>query len=295
MKRILVTGATGNIGLEVIHYLSELNSDTEILAAVRNIDKAKKTFKNYSNLHYRKFDFENKSTFSEAFDQVDILFLLRPPHISDVEVVFRPLLYLAKENGINKVVFLSVQGAEKSKVIPHNKIERLVQELQFDYIFIRPSYFMQNLTTTLLPEILTKKSITLPSGKAKFNWIDVKNIGESTATLIAEFENYQNQAYEITGTENKSFGDVADLMTDITGKRIRFNSINPISFYFRKKKEGLNGGFAMVMTLLHFLPRLQAEPRISDNYQKLTGKAPTTLKEFIEREKEKITTPQHGI
>ncbi|MCG8763564.1 NmrA family NAD(P)-binding protein [Tenacibaculum finnmarkense] len=295
MKRILVTGATGNIGLEVVHYLSELNSDSEILAAVRNIDKAKKTFKNYPNLHYRKFDFENESTFSEAFDQVDILFLLRPPHISDVEEVFRPLLNSAEENGINKVVFLSVQGAEKSKVIPHNKIERLVQELQFDYIFVRPSYFMQNLTTTLLPEILTKKSITLPSGKAKFNWIDVKDIGESTATLIAKFENYQNQAYEITGTENKNFGDVADLMTDITGERIRFNSINPISFYFRKKKEGLNGGFAMVMTILHFLPRLQAEPKISDNYQKLTGKVPTTLQEFIEREKEKITTPQQRL
>lgn len=295
MKRILVTGATGNIGLEVVHYLSELNSDSEILAAVRNIDKAKKTFKNYLNLHYRKFDFENESTFSEAFDQIDILFLLRPPHISDVEEVFRPLLNSAKEYGVNKVVFLSVQGAEKSKVIPHNKIERLVQELGFNYIFVRPSYFMQNLTTTLLPEILTKKSITLPSGKAKFNWIDVKNIGEATAILISKFEKYQNQALEITGTENKNFGDVADLMTEITSERIRFNSINPISFYFRKKKEGLNGGFAMVMTILHFLPRLQAEPKISDNYQNLTGKVPTTLKEFIEREKEKITTPQQRL
>jgi uncharacterized protein YbjT (DUF2867 family) len=292
MKRILVTGATGNIGLEVVHYLSELDSDSEILAAVRNIEKAKKTFKNYPHLHYRKFDFENESTYSEAFDQIDILFLLRPPHISDVEKVFRPLLNSAKENGINKVVFLSVQGAEKSKVIPHSKIERFVQKLQFDYIFVRPSYFMQNLTTTFLPEILTKKSISLPSGKAKFNWIDVKNIGESTATLIAKFENYQNQAYEITGNENKNFGDVADLITDITGERIRFKRINPISFYFRKKKEGLNGGFAMVMTILHFLPRLQAEPQISDNYQKLTGKVPTTLQEFIEREKEKITRPQ---
>lgn len=291
MKQILVTGATGNIGLEVVHYLYELNFDFEILAAVRNIEKARKTFKNFPDLLYRQFDFENESTYSVAFDQIDILFLLRPPHISDVEKVFRPLLNSAKESGIHKIVFLSVQGAEKSKVIPHNKIERLIQELQFDYIFVRPSYFMQNLTTNLLPEILLNRSITLPSGKAKFNWIDTKNIGEATAKLIAKFESYQNQAYEITGTENKTFGDVADLMTDITGQKIRFNSINPISFYFRKKKEGLNGGFAIVMTILHFLPRLQAEPKISDNYQKLTGKIPTTLQEFIEREKEKITIP----
>lgn len=292
MKRILVTGATGNIGLEVVHYLSELNSDYEILAAVRNIEKAKKTFEKYPILHYRTLDFENEGTFSEAFDQVDILFLLRPPHISNVDDVFRPLLNSAKENGVNKIVFLSVQGAEKSKVIPHNKIEQLVQELQFDHIFVRPSYFMQNLTTTLLPEIINKRSITLPSGKAKFNWIDVKNIGEVAAIFIAKFENYRNKAYEITGTENKNFGDIADLITDITRESIRFNSINPIRFYFRKRKEGLESGFALVMTILHFLPRLQAEPEISDAYQKLTGKAPTTLHEFLEREKEKITKTQ---
>ena len=291
MKRILLTGATGNIGHEVVRYLSEVNSDFEVLAAVRNIDKAKKTFKNYPNLHYRELDFENENTYPGAFNQIDILFLLRPPHISNVKEVFQPLLNSAKEYGIDKIVFLSVQGAAKSKVIPHNKIERLIQELGFNFIFVRPSYFMQNLTTTLLPEILKKKSITLPSGEAKFNWIDVKDIGEASANLITRFKHYQNQAYDITGTENKTFADVAELMTDITGERIRFNSINPISFYFQKKKEGLNRGFATVMTILHFLPRLQAEPKISNNYQKLTGKTPTTLQDFIEREKEKITTP----
>jgi len=295
MKRILVTGATGNIGLEVVHFLSGLNSDSEILAAVRNVEKAKETFNKYPNLLFRQFDFENESTYAVAFKQIDILFLLRPPHISDVEKVFRPLLNSAKENGIYKVVFLSVQGAEKSKVIPHNKIERLIQEIHFEYIFVRPSYFMQNLTTTLLPEILTKSSITLPSGKAKFNWIDVNNIGEATANLTLNFDRYQNQAFELTGTENKNFNEVTLLMSNILGTKIKFIGINPVSFYFRKTKEGVQSGFAFVMTILHFLPRLQAEPEISDNYQKLTGKAPTTLQEFIKREKEKITTPKQCV
>lgn len=64
--------------------------------------------------------------------------------------------------------------AERSTVITHNKIDRLVQKMQFDYIFVRPSYFMKNLTTTLLLEILTECSTSLASGKAKFNWIDAE-------------------------------------------------------------------------------------------------------------------------
>ena len=82
-------------------------------------------------------------------------------------------------------------------------------------------------------------------------------------------------------------------MTEILGEQIRFKSINPISFYFRKKTEVVKNGFAMIMTILHFLPRFQAEPKISNNYKKLTGKIPTTLQEFIERGKEKLTAPQN--
>lgn len=295
MKRILITGATGNIGTEVVHYLFELEKESEIILAVRNIESAKSKFPNYTKLAFRTFDFKEQNTFDSAFKDIDIIFLLRPPHISEVDKYFQPLLQSAQENGIEKVVFLSVQGAEKSKVIPHNKIERLIKSNNFKYIFVRPSYFMQNLTTTLLPEILENQTITLPSGQAKFNWIDVKNIGEVSAVLIKSFEKYQNKVFEITGTENKNFQEVTEIMTEITGIKFRFKSINPISFYFKKKKSGLKSGFAVVMTILHFLPRLQKEPEISDNYYKLTGKKTTSLNEFIKREKGRITTPQQSV
>lgn len=292
VKRILITGATGNIGTEVVHYLCQLANESEIFVGVRNVESAKNKFSNLSNLSFRWFDFDQQSSFDGAFKDIDILFLLRPPHISKVDVFFPPLLQSAKNNGIDKVVFLSVQGAEKSKVIPHNKIERLIKSTGFNYIFVRPSYFMQNLTTTLLPEILKTQSITLPSGQAKFNWIDVKNIGEVSAILLQSFEKFQNKAYEITGTENKSFQEVAVIMSNLTGIKYNYKSINPIRFYFKKRASGTKRGLAIVITILHFLPRFQNEPEISNDFDKLTGKTPTKLEEFINREKERIIIPQ---
>lgn len=191
----------------------------------------------YPDLSFRQFDFGDQDSFRVAFTDIDVLFLLRPPHISEVEKYFRPLVQSANDNGIKRIVFLSVQGAEKSKVIPHNKIEKLIKSFDFEYIFVRPSYFMQNLTTTLLSEIQKNQTITLPSAKAKFNWIDTKNIGEATASLIASFEEYKNEAYEITGTENKNFFDVTEIMTKVTGTKFTYKRINPISFYFKKRKE----------------------------------------------------------
>lgn len=235
-----------------------------------------------------KFDFENPQTFDLAFRDVEILFLLRPPHISQVEKVFRPLLESAKNHGIHKVVFLSVQGVEQSSIIPHHKIEELIRELQFDYIFVRPAYFMQNLTTALLKEIQIERSITLPSGDAKFNWVDTKNIGEATALLIHSFEKYENQAFVITGSANLSFTEVCELMTEIIGEKIKFKSINPVSFFFKKKREGISMAFALVMTLLHFIPRFQSEPEIYDDFERITGRKSNTLKLFLIREKKQF-------
>lgn len=218
---------------------------------------------------------------------MDCVFLLRPPHLSDIEI-FRPLIAKMKEKGNSEVVFLSVQGAEKSKVIPHNKIEKLIRDFNLNYIFLRPSYFMQNLTTTLIGDIRSKNQIILPAGNAKFNWVDIENIAEVAAVTLDNFEMYKNEAIEITGSENENFETVSILLSKTLDKKIEFVNTNPFRFYKIKKKEGMAKGMILVMIMLHFLPRFQKEPVISNNYEKLTGKKPTKLFEFIIREKQQF-------
>jgi uncharacterized protein YbjT (DUF2867 family) len=286
MSRILITGATGNIGIEVIRFLMENDTSNEVIAAVRDIEKARRLFQEYDRLHYVHFDFENPTTFKKATQHVDRVFLLRPPHLADVGKYFKPLMEMFKEQQIKEIIFLSVQGAEKSKVIPHNQIECLIKEFNFDFIFLRPSYFMQNLTTTLLDDIKFKRQIILPSGRAKFNWIDIENIGEACLILLNRFPEFKNHEIEITGDENENFSKVVGLINESITRPIRFRSVNPWTYYQIKKKDGMAKGLILVMIMLHFLPRFQKEPKISDFYARLTGKKPTTLADFIWREKE---------
>lgn len=291
MSQILITGATGNIGFEVIRFLQIMDTSNRIIAGVRNIKKAKNVFKDFSKLDYVHFDFEDSTSFDDALEGIDLIFLLRPPHISDVDLYFRPLMAMIQKKNIKEIVFLSVQGAEKSSIIPHHKIERLIHEYGFDYIFLRPSYFMQNLITTLIQDIQRKRQIILPSGQAKFNWIDIENIGEVAAILLEKFSDYKNQAYEITGSENESFSKVTSLINQAIESPIEYKNTNPFKFYRIKKQEGMAKGMIFVMILLHFLPRFQKEPKISSFYKELTGKIPTDLKTFITREKSKFENP----
>ncbi len=291
---ILVTGATGNTGREVIRYLIR-NPDVQVVAGVRNVEKARRQFPEADRLQFVRFDFEDTRSFPGALQGVHRVFLLRPPHISDVEKYFRPLIGAISAAGIREVMFLSVQGAGRSKVIPHNKIERLIRDAGPDYIFLRPSYFMQNLTTPLLSDIRDKHRIVLPAGKAKFNWIDVRNIGEAAAMLLANFSGYRNQILDLTGTENLTFGAVAEKLSDLLPYPVRYKPVNPVRFFLIKKREGLPAGLIMVMIMLHFLPRFSRPPQISHVYQELTGKRPGTLEAFVSREKALLLKEKPGL
>jgi len=290
-KQILITGATGNVGVEVIRYLKNQDNNHTIIAGVRNIEKARVLFREFSDLKYIFFDFEDSATFNDALKNVDSVFLLRPPHISDVETYFRPLIEKLEEKSVREILFLSVQGAEKSSVIPHNKIESLISEYSIDHIFLRPSYFMQNLTTILYQDIREKGCIILPAGRAAFNWIDVKNIGEAAAIMLTRFSELKNQAYELTGYENANFHEVAELINRAITGRVQYKNVNPVRFFWMKWSEGMSPGKIGVMIALHFFPRFQQEPEMTDIYETLTGKKPTSLAEFIEREKDWFEFP----
>ena len=64
MSNIFITGATGNIGFAVIRFLNKIDSTNRIIAGVRNIEKAKNVFKDYPQLNYVHFDFEDFDFYS---------------------------------------------------------------------------------------------------------------------------------------------------------------------------------------------------------------------------------------
>lgn len=275
---ILITGATGNIGREVIKHF-DYTSDNKIFAAVQNARDNPFT----EPVKLRAFDFYRTTTASGALEEIDVVFLLRPPQIADVQRVLRPLIEMFKSAGIKHIVFLSVQGVENQRIIPHYKIEKLLRASGIPYTFIRPGYFMQNLTTTLRKDI-EHGEIYLPSGSAKFNWVDAADAGRAVASVLKAPHNHQNKAYVITGREQLAFKEVAAMLSRVTGKPVQFKSPSLLAFFFRKKHQGERILTILILIMLHFLPRFSKAPPLSDDFKLLTGREPGTLEDFIKRE-----------
>lgn len=193
------------------------------------------------------------------------------------------------EEGLKHIVFLSVQGVEKSRIIPHHKIERLIVDSKIPYTFLRPAYFMQNFTTTLKSD-LVRRHLYLPAGAAKFTLVDVRDIGSVSAKILCDPAKFVNKSYELTCYEKLTFSEMAKILSRLLGTNIVYKSPNLISYFLKKRNENVPAMLTFVMIMLHYFPRFQSEPQISDWVEKITNRPPITFSKFIMDNKKLLTT-----
>jgi uncharacterized protein YbjT (DUF2867 family) len=288
MHAILITGATGNVGVEVIQALLERAAGVKVVAGVR--DAAADTGFEAAGVEKRVFDFNDETSQVTALQNIDAVFLLLPPNLPDAPKRFAGIIEVAKKANVKHVVFHSVQGAENNRRIPHHKIEQVVQNSGLPYTFLRPAYFMQNFTTILRNDLVQKKRIYLPAGKAAFTLIDVADIGKVAAAVLSNYEQHQDKAYALTTTERYTFGEMAAQLSAHLAAPIRYISPNLMQIFKIKRSEGLPTGLILVIIMQHYLPRFQKPPEITHCVQELSGAQPATFRQFIDRNKHLLTS-----
>lgn len=276
MLKILVTGATGNVGKEVIRLL--LLQNCHVCAAVRNPQVAQQRFGN--NIEYVLFDFTNPNTFRDAFANVNKLFLVRPPALTNVRQQIAPALNAAKQAGVEHIVFLSLLGAEHNPVVPHSKIERYINQLGIPATFLRCSFFMQNLNTTHTEDIKTRGELLMPAGNGKTSFIDVRDIAAVAVRTLIE-DGHQSHAYTLTGKEALTYYEVADIFTSILGKQVRYNP-SLVKFVRQMRSSGLPMDFILVMVAIYTTARVGLAGKVTSDTEQLLMRSPLTIRQYIE-------------
>jgi uncharacterized protein YbjT (DUF2867 family) len=276
MMKVLVTGASGNVGSFVAKEL--LMMGEKVVGATTNIQKINKKFDNQVEPVY--FDFTDKNTFKKALEGVDRVFLMRPPHLGKPESLY-PFIDAMKAHDIKLVSFLSLMGVEHNTIPPHHKIEKYIEKLGIPYAHVRPGFFMQNLSGVHSVEIREKNEIFVPAGRSKTSFIDASDIGLATAVLLHEPEKYKNTAHTITGPEALDYFQIADILSKVVGRKIIY--ANPGYLKYRNyyiKKRGLDKTYVNVTVALYLMTRMGTAKEITKEFYELTGKNPCTFEEF---------------
>uniref|UniRef100_UPI003593E3DE NmrA family NAD(P)-binding protein n=1 Tax=Chamaesiphon sp. TaxID=2814140 RepID=UPI003593E3DE len=247
ISNVLVTGATGNVGREVVRLLSDLNYS--VTAAVRNPIAAHKSLG--SKVRCVLFDFTNPDTFTNAFAGINKLFLVRPPEIADIHKI-TPVLSAAKQAGIEEIVFLSIIGADQNRIVPHYAIERAIEQLNTPATFLRCSFFMQNLNTTHREDIRLRDRLFMPAGNGRTSFIDVRDIAAVAVKILTESPDWakptlherskgelpSNRAYDLTGATALTYSEVATIFTAVLGRPIQYTNPSIPIFIWQMLRQG---------------------------------------------------------
>lgn len=274
MTSVLVTGSTGNVGAEVVRHL--VARGVSVKAAVRAGGGAVP-----EGARPIEFDFETPATYGPALEGVDRVFLMRPPHMAEAKA-FGPFIDAMERAGIRQVVFLSVQGAGQNIFVPHHGVEAFLKKSALRWTFLRASFFMQNLTTTHLSEIRDRSEIFVPAGNGRTNFIDVVDIGEAAAVCLTT-SGHENKAYEITGTEALTYGEVAAILSDVCDRSITYPKPSAREFKARMRECGHEDDFVRVTSSIYAIARLGMAAGTTDTFEKLVGRRPHTFREWAAR------------
>ena len=273
---ILVIGALGNVGAEVIKHV--LAKGGTVRAADMDVRKIKERFGD--SVESVRFDFTDSTTYAATFQGVKKMFYMRPPHLTNIPRDMNPSMDAAKQAGVTHVVFLSLIGIENAKYVPHYKVESYLQKINFQTTFLRCSFFMQNLNTTHRREIKERNEIFVPVGNAKTSFIDARDIGAVAALALTE-EGHAGKNYDLTGSEALDYSEATRIMSEVLGRKIVYRNPNLFYFLIETIRRGTPFMFALVQMGLYTSTRFGMAEKVTREVQNLTGRKPILFRQYV--------------
>jgi NAD(P)H dehydrogenase (quinone) len=289
MKRILITGATGQVGSRTIDRLLK-EKDVEIVAAVRSAQKAA-AFQD-RGIATVMLDLDDESTLLPALQGIHTLFVLTG-YTVDMLKQSKALLDNAKKAGVEHVVHLGACGRDDTTVAHwgwHQFVERYIEWCGLSFTHLRPETFMQNLLSYGGEKTIKHGVVNAFVKDARLSWVDVDDVAEVAALSLAHPEVHGGQTYRM-GYDAMSFGELAELMTAIVGQPFRYEPLPPEVFLEAMRNAGAE--MAYMNCVYDHWKRYAAGtiPGADDtfgNFPAITGRQPTKLADFVLRHKDEF-------
>ena len=275
---IVVTGATGHIGSELVRLLSEKN------VPVRALTRDPRRARPLRGVDWVKGDLAEIDSLPGLLRGADRMFLLTS-NSEEMVALQMNAIRAARDAGIGHVVKGSALGASDHSKSPigkaHYEVERALQETGIAWTILRPHVFMQNFLDTA-PTIAREGRIRAASGDGKIPFIDARDIAAVAAVVLTTL-GHEGKRYVLTGPEALSYGDVARIIGKAVGRPVEY-----VAESLEEARERLVRAGAppwMIDSALALAAYQRAggpTAEISRTVQEVVGRPPRTLGRFVQ-------------
>ena len=279
---ILVIGATGRVGRHVVQQLVKRGADVRVLSR----DPAKAEFP--AGVEVVKGDLLVIERLRTAFSGVSTLFLLNAV-TGDEFTRALITLNIARESGVDRLVYLSVIHADRFVNVPHFAVksgaERMIEQMGLGATILRPSYFIDN--ELMIKDVILNHGVyPMPIGNKGVAMVDTRDIAEVAAIELIRRERAPGklpiETINLVGPDTLTGSDVAKIWSDILKRPVAYGGDDPTGF-----EQNLAGFLPKWMA---YEMRLMAERYVSDGMipedgdvarlTKILGRAPHSYRSF---------------
>jgi ergot alkaloid biosynthesis protein len=270
----LVIGATGTTGSRVV---------SRLVAAGQRVKAAGRRATDVDGAQAVRFDWNDTATFDEALDGVARVYLVPPLASLEPAAVMLPFLKQGHAAGVRRAVLLS------SSAIPCGgpavgQVHQALPGLFEEWAVLRPSWFMQNFTGDHphAQSVRTDGTLLTATGEGRVGFVDADDIAAVAVHALTTAQ-APNTDLVLTGPQALSYGDVAAVLTEVTGRTVAHRQLT-----YEQMRDRLAAGipaeFAELLAGMDRAIAEGAEDRTTDTVQRLTGRPPRSFRAFVERE-----------
>ncbi len=274
---ILVVGATGTNGREVVSRLSAVGST--VRALVR--DPAKAADLRGGNVKLVQGDLDDPGSLDAALAGVERAFFVSAIDRRYVER-FRNFLDAARRAGTAHVVKFSGMCADPESpgeiFRQHGETDQLLAGSGLAYTILRPNSFHQNMLWSA-GTIRDQGAFYTPMGDARQSLVDVRDIAAVAVEVLTE-AGHEGQTYEITGPESLSYHDIAATLSEVLGKPVRYADVPPEVTREFMLQSGMPEWNARAVAELLELFSTGIAARTTDTVERITGRKPIAFEQF---------------
>jgi uncharacterized protein YbjT (DUF2867 family) len=274
---ILVTGATGLTGREVVKQLMAAGARMRIL--VRNPDRA--VALDGPGVEIVKGDLAHPETLAPALNGVDRVFVLTAPDPAQVELQGN-LVEAARGAGARRIVKISAIGADLQSPVRvgrwHAQTEKQIEASGLAFTHLRPGFFMQNMLA-FAPAVAAHGVFQAPADEARVAMIHVRDVAAVAARVLLE-EGHTGQTYTLTGPEALTYHDAAARLSAAAGRPIAYATAAPAEFRRRLLEAGAPEWYADMLLELYAIIRAGHASTVTDTVEKVTGRPPLRFDDF---------------
>jgi NAD(P)H dehydrogenase (quinone) len=235
---IVVTGATGHLGRLVIAALLKKVPASGIVAAVRNVEKAKDIAA--LGVQVRYADYNQPPTWDTALKGVDKVLLISSSEIGQRAKQHRSVIDAAKRTGVKLLAYTSILHADISPLglaVEHRETETMIRASGIPFTLLRHGWYTENYTAGI-PGALAQGAVYGCAGEGRIASATRADFAEAAAVVLTA-ENQAGRVYELAGDTAFTMAGLAAEISRRSGKNIGYVNLPEAEYKNVLVKAGL--------------------------------------------------------